>query len=285
MRLPRKTTASSNLHPHPLLKFRPYNNNRSRSSRNLATKGTSHSSQLSALATLCFCTLLDARHRYLPVSSSDLNGRGSPSVAPNAVQYNSTQPRQPRGTSPNNGASNANGSAQPSPSTAQSSPQPQMQAQQQTQSGQPPQQRTAYPWAQRRLLLPPPVILPKPGVQPPTTPSPSPFPRYGPALPATATATGELFLFGGLVREQVRNDLYLFSTTALSATLLQTAGEIPSPRVGHASALVGSVLIVWGGDTKSTKARPGDKQDDGLYLLNLGVCSMLYDTFCVRSLI
>lgn len=68
----------------------------------------------------------------------------------------------------------------------------------------------------------------------------------------------------------VRNDLYLLSTRDLSATLLQTAGEIPSPRVGHASALVGSVLIVWGGDTKAnTKAKPTDKQDDGLYLLNL----------------
>ena len=72
------------------------------------------------------------------------------------------------------------------------------------------------------------------------------------------------------MREQVRNDVYLISTRELSATLLQTTGEIPSPRVGHASALVGSVLIVWGGDTKTNnKSRPGDPHDDGLYLLNL----------------
>ena len=52
--------------------------------------------------------------------------------------------------------------------------------------------------------------------------------------------------------------------------MLQTTGEIPTPRVGHASALVGSVLIVWGGDTKSNnKSNPGDSLDDGLYLLNL----------------
>lgn len=52
---------------------------------------------------------------------------------------------------------------------------------------------------------------------------------------------------------------------------MQTGGEIPSPRVGHASALVSNVLIVWGGDTKD----PGstEKQDDGLYLLNLGKVS------------
>lgn len=142
---------------------------------------------------------------------------------------------------------------------------PQQQQQQQPQPRQP-----TYPWSQRKLNLNPPVVLPRPGVAPPQTPSPSPFPRYGHALPSTATGSGELFLFGGLVREQVRNDVYLISTRELSATLLQTTGEIPSPRVGHASALVGSVLIVWGGDTKtSNKSKPSDSHDDGLYLLNL----------------
>lgn len=187
------------------------------------------------------------------------------------------QQRQNRGGSPNNTAGSSNGSAQASPSQpAQGSTQSLQQQQAQSplpsgQSAQQQQSRTAYPWSQRRLILPAPVTLPKQGVQAPTQPSPSPFPRYGHALPATATATGELFLFGGLVRDVVRNDLYLFSTRDLSATLLQTAGELPSPRVGHASALVGSVLIVWGGDTKTNGgARTSDKQDDGLYLLNLG---------------
>lgn len=91
-------------------------------------------------------------------------------------------------------------------------------------------------------------------------------------MPTVATATGELYLFGGLVRETVRNDLYQFNTRDLAAKLMQTGGEIPSPRVGHASAVVSSVLIVWGGDTKTdSKSKPTDKQDDGLYLLNLGV--------------
>ena len=149
---------------------------------------------------------------------------------------------------------------------------PQQQQQQQQQPRQP-----TYPWSQRKLNLNPPVTLPRPGVAPPQTPSPSPFPRYGHALPSTATASGELFLFGGLVREQVRNDVYLISTRELSATMLQTTGEVPSPRVGHASALVGSVLIVWGGDTKTNnKSKPADSHDDGLYLLNLcAFCQML----------
>jgi hypothetical protein len=74
------------------------------------------------------------------------------------------------------------------------------------------------------------------------------------------------------VHESARNDLYMFSTRDLSATLLQTSGEIPSPRVGHASALVSSVLLVWGGDTNTgDQVVPNERQDDSLYLLNLGV--------------
>ncbi|KAI0756785.1 hypothetical protein C8Q80DRAFT_1130480 [Daedaleopsis nitida] len=188
---------------------------------------------------------------------SGLNGRGSPTPNLNGVQPSITQQAQ-QAQRPVNG--------QPPPLGANG---PQPASQQGGQSGTS-QQRPAYPWSQRRLQLPPPVTVPKPGVAPPSSPSPSPFPRYGHALPANATTSGELFLFGGLVRESVRNDLYLISTRDLTATLLQTTGEVPSPRVGHASALVGSVLIVWGGDTKTnSKSKPGDKQDDGLYLLNL----------------
>ncbi|KAF5375186.1 hypothetical protein D9758_000458 [Tetrapyrgos nigripes] len=133
------------------------------------------------------------------------------------------------------------------------------------------QSRPSYPWSARRLVLLPPLVLNKPGVNPSTNPSPSPFPRYGHALPATATSSGELYLFGGLVRESARNDLYQFNVRELSATLVQTTGEIPSPRVGHASAVVSNVLIVWGGDTKTDpKLGPQNgAQDDGLYLLNL----------------
>ncbi|CAL1695132.1 unnamed protein product [Somion occarium] len=210
---------------------------------------------------------------------SGLNGRASPSVAPNssspaaAQLAQRQQQQQPRGGSPNVNGSMLQGPEKPVLAQQQTAIQPQIpqQVQQQPsqQGQQPPPQRPAFPWSQRRLLLPPPVTFPTPGVVPPTTPSPSPFPRYGHALPATASSTGELFLFGGLVRETVRNDLYIFSSRDLSATLLQTAGEIPTPRVGHACAIVGGVLIVWGGDTKASN-KPGEKQDDSLYLLNLG---------------
>ncbi|EKM61292.1 uncharacterized protein PHACADRAFT_180424 [Phanerochaete carnosa HHB-10118-sp] len=112
---------------------------------------------------------------------SGLNGRGSPSLGPNAP-IQQRQQQQQRGGSPNQPGS-SNGSAQPSPSQLQSTSQPLQQQQQATQQppqGQPgqsqqappqqtpPQQRAAYPWSQRRLILPPPVILPKPGAASPT---------------------------------------------------------------------------------------------------------------------
>ncbi|KAJ8702368.1 hypothetical protein PTI98_001088 [Pleurotus ostreatus] len=189
-----------------------------------------------------------------PLDGPPASVNGNTAVPPSVQQ----QPRaQIRGNSPNN----------PPQQTQPNGPPP---VQQQPPSSQSSTPRPAYPWSARRLQLPPPVVINKPGVVPPTSPSPSPFPRYGHSLPATATPSGDLFLFGGLVHELPRNDLYLFSTRDLSATLLQTGGELPSARVGHASALVSSVLIVWGGDTKADpKSKPTDKQDDGLYLLNL----------------
>lgn len=49
-------------------------------------------------------------------------------------------------------------------------------------------------------------------------------------------------------------------------------GEVPVPRVGHATGMVGNVLISWGGDTKT---RADEEQDQGLYLLNTGACRLL----------
>ena len=111
-------------------------------------------------------------------------------------------------------------------------------------------------------------------------PSSPPFPRYGHSVnPVASSPNGDLYIFGGLVANTVRNDLYVLACSpggagsgahgpngTLSVGVVETRGEVPGPRVGHASVGVGNVLIVWGGDTKS---RPEDRQDDGLYLLNL----------------
>lgn len=151
-------------------------------------------------------------------------------------------------------------------------------------------QHVVYPWSQRGLVMNPPKFLDETRQAPPGALSPFPFPRYGHAVNQAASSNGELYLFGGLVRESVKNDLYTIYADKLisqtpnsppgapgagpaaasqiyaSATLVQTTGEIPPPRVGHATVLVSNVLILWGGDTK---VRADDKQDEGLYLLNL----------------
>lgn len=119
-----------------------------------------------------------------------------------------------------------------------------------------------------RLQLAPPVGL---GLASVNFPSPSPFPRHGFALHANATPSGEFFLFGGFTNNKPRKDLYRFSSRDRSATLLQTAGDIPSSRTGHASALVNNVLVVWGGDTRrDRKMKHSDAYDNDLYMLNIG---------------
>ncbi|KAI8443858.1 hypothetical protein BY996DRAFT_8186502 [Phakopsora pachyrhizi] len=114
----------------------------------------------------------------------------------------------------------------------------------------------------------------------------------------TPNGSGDLYIFAGLVSDQVKNDLYVLNVNntnllpssstnnpsipsssilnssaaalhqnqVLTVGVVETRGEVPLPRVGHASVGVGNVLIVWGGDTKT---REDQKQDDGLYLLNL----------------
>jgi hypothetical protein len=191
---------------------------------------------------------------------------------PGSYNQSSISLRPPTNSPPSN-SSSVNGLAsqstqqlppqhQPPPAQSQSLPPPQQQ-----------QPRPVYPWTARRLNLLPPTFLSKNA--PPSGPSPSPFPRYGHAVPASATPAGELFLFGGLVHDSARNDLYVFSSRDLSATLLQTSGEVPSPRVGHAGALVSSVFLIWGGDTNTGgQEAPNEPQDDSLYLLNLGTLNL-----------
>jgi hypothetical protein len=102
--------------------------------------------------------------------------------------------------------------------------------------------------------------------------SPSPFPRYRHSLTAIATAAGELFLFGGYVRRCASSDLYVISTRDFSTTLLQTSGEVPTPRYGHRAALIGTTLLICGGLGQDYKTVPNR---DSLYLLNLSTSDPL----------
>lgn len=219
-------------------------------------------------------------------SSSIARGPGGSSMMPSPSQTQMMQQQQ---------GQNMSGLPPPSaggmPNLGQSSPNGVGLSGQQ-QGGAPPADRPrqplVYPWSQRSISMNPPRFLEEGRQAPPGAVSPSPFPRYGHAANQSASVNGEVYLFGGLVRDSVKNDLYTVHVDkvvqtpqapppgmppgspsvggGINATLVQTTGEIPPPRVGHATVLVSNVLILWGGDTK---IRADDKQDEGLYLLNL----------------
>ena len=110
---------------------------------------------------------------------------------------------------------------------------------------------------------------------PKSGPSPSPLPRTLHSLTAIATAAGELFLFGGYefgARVQCKSgDLYVISTRDFSTTILQTSGEVPTPRWEHCTALIGTTFLIYGGGTMPVDVAPNAP----LYLLNLGTSDPL----------
>jgi hypothetical protein len=99
--------------------------------------------------------------------------------------------------------------------------------------------------------------------------SPPLSPRFGHSS-AFCSATGSIYVFGGYSMSggSYSNDVFLFSTEENTVTLLQCYGDIPSPRFKHISAVVGNVLLVWGGTA-------GEGYIDDLCLLNLGAFSSL----------
>ena len=95
---------------------------------------------------------------------------------------------------------------------------------------------------------------------PPSGQWPSPFPRSFHALSTAATSAGELFLFGGSTHDRLRNDLYMISTRDFSTTLMQTSGDVPSPRYGHLAVLTSTTLFIWGGRTDDSTHDDSDRK-------------------------
>jgi len=83
-----------------------------------------------------------------------------------------------------------------------------------------------------------------------------------------------MLIFGGLVHETVRNDMWSMDVRDCSTMPVKTKGDAPRPRVGHASAMADRIMLVWGGDTK---VKPEDPQDEGLYILDLRQLSTWWD--------
>jgi hypothetical protein len=78
-----------------------------------------------------------------------------------------------------------------------------------------------HPWDVRRLTHKPLLPTHSRHASPSGPPAPSPFPRHGYVLSATASAASKLFLFGGLVHDTFRNEFYVISTLDLSKTPLE----------------------------------------------------------------
>ncbi|XP_051876593.1 rab9 effector protein with kelch motifs [Pristis pectinata] len=56
-----------------------------------------------------------------------------------------------------------------------------------------------------------------------------------------------IFVFGGIQKGEVSDDLFMFSTVSLTWTPVKTIGPPPAPRYNHASATVGGLLYLFGG--------------------------------------
>jgi hypothetical protein len=152
-------------------------------------------------------------------------------------------------------------------SQSQPSQQPQYPTESQSQSQSPQQTQQSqplYPWSAHT---------------PPFGQSPSPFLRNAHSLSTSATAGGELFLFGGYVHRSrsPSNELYVFSTLNFSTTPLRTSGDIPSPRYAHRAVLTSTILLIWGGGGMNfvDLVKQNQALDDSLYLLNLGTSDLL----------
>ena len=115
--------------------------------------------------------------------------------------------------------------------------------------------------------------------------SPSPYLRDAHSLSTSATTVSDLFLFGGYIysSKSPSNDLYVISTRDFSANLLQTSGDVPSPRYAHRAVLTGTSLLIWGGNTIfGNENAQNQSYDDSFYLLNLGT-SDVFDVKTVSS--
>ncbi|KAG5438883.1 hypothetical protein PCANB_002213 [Pneumocystis canis] len=105
----------------------------------------------------------------------------------------------------------------------------------------------SYPWSRQKIS------------------GPCLFPRYGHASNSNVSKTGDIYVFGGLVKEKVKHDLWVIDTVTMTSYQIQAPGDCPGSRVGHAALVIGNAFIVFGGDTKTSR---NNINDNSLYLLN-----------------
>ena len=101
---------------------------------------------------------------------------------------------------------------------------------------------------------------------------PSPSFQYSYTVTTSAATAGELFLIEGGVNARSSSNVYVFSTRDYSITLLQTRGDVPSPRTGVCAALISNTLLVCGGETNKKSSL--NRDSDSLYFLNVGTSGL-----------
>lgn len=108
----------------------------------------------------------------------------------------------------------------------------------------------------------------------------APFPLRGHTMCPIPGVDGQFIIFGGYYNDDdgdfagTTGDVYLLSTHDMTFTYLETHGDAASPRSQHASALVGRVLVVWGGLDDKEKVIT----DQALYLLDIGEPTLMTKT-------
>ncbi|CAE6466715.1 unnamed protein product [Rhizoctonia solani] len=110
------------------------------------------------------------------------------------------------------------------------------------------------------------------------------LPRYYHSASVVSNTSGDVYIFGGRVGNQFKNDTWVIKLAGdpdlpleakvnptrleVSATLLDTTGTTPKPRHWHQSALADGFLIVWGGSAQDESGRIFT-DDNSLYLLDI----------------
>ncbi|CAE6429530.1 unnamed protein product [Rhizoctonia solani] len=116
--------------------------------------------------------------------------------------------------------------------------------------------------------------------------------RVGPPLirayhssSVVSSPSGAIYIFGGETGSGLRNDIWAIRVSGdsdlplgperkprhmkVTASLVETTGEKPSPRSGHNSALAGGLLVVWGGVTSIVDGKSAPPDDNSVYTLNM----------------
>ncbi|KAK9760036.1 hypothetical protein K7432_016356, partial [Basidiobolus ranarum] len=88
----------------------------------------------------------------------------------------------------------------------------------------------------------------------------SPFPRQDYSV---CEFQDDIYIFAGSIESVPQNDVHIIHSQSFSSEVVVTSGEVPCPRSGHTALSVGKHLLIFGGETLSSR------WDDSLYSLNI----------------